>query len=215
MRRALLVIAVALVTGACAGSAAESRCEALVGPEPWLILHAEAGYGAECVSVGVHQDVQIWNKGTEQLTLEWRGGIQELASDSRYATGPIGEIAAPGVYPIESHPYPAPDIHVVAPGDSWSAEAEVSTTAYGPIELGMSLAEAAQVSGQSVVVHPDQAPGPDCWIAVVEGDPYSPLFTVSGSSDDDSVIEFITTYYPAEEAVTINATDATVSWACS
>ena len=108
-----------LLASGCSASSADLTCEALVGPEPWLILRTE-DYGAECVSVGVHQDLQIWNKGTETLSLRWQGTDLDVSSDDKYETGPIGDSFNPGSYSIESSPYRSPEVHVVAPKDSFT-----------------------------------------------------------------------------------------------
>lgn len=174
----LFALGAALLATACADTTADTECDALVGPEPWLILHTEE-YGADCVAVGVHQDLQIWNKGTDTLSLEWQGAVIEIPSDDNYATGPIGEVVGPGDYSIESDPYRSPDIRVVDPDDSFSARTELDRSGFGSIEVGMTLQQASEASGQSVIVDPNLAPGPECWQAIIDGDPYSPIFTVA------------------------------------
>jgi hypothetical protein len=56
-----------------------------------------------------------------------------------------------------------------------------------------------------VIIDPDLAPGPDCWQATIQGDPYSPIFTVAGDGTENSTIEFITVFYPSAEAGTVDS----------
>lgn len=207
------VAAVALLTSACSYATSDMDCHALTGFEPWLILHTE-DYGAECVSLGVHQDLQIWNKGTETLSLEWQGAAIDIPSDDFYATGALGGSVDPGVYAIVSAPYTSPDLSVVDPDDSFSAGTDLTMSGFGPIEVGMTLEEASVASGQTVRVDADLAPGPECWHAVIEGDPYSPIFTVAGDGTEASVIEFVTTFYPSDEAATVGSNTASVPSLC-
>jgi hypothetical protein len=208
-----VVVSMVLAASACAGATSSQDCEALVGPEPWLILFTE-DYGAECVAVGIHQDLQIWNKGFDTLVLEWQGAAVELGPDDHYATGLLGDTVGPGVYSIESDPYGSPDVHVVDPDDSFSARTRLELSRFGSIEIGMSLQQASEASGETVKVDPDLAPGPECWQAVIEGDPYSPIFTVAGDGGEDSVIEFITVFYPADTAGTVGSAFPAVPFPC-
>ncbi|HSO50732.1 MAG TPA: hypothetical protein VLS86_09305 [Acidimicrobiia bacterium] len=177
---------------------------ALVGPEPWLILSTEDYPGTDCVAVGVHQDLQIWNKGTESVTVEWLGANVAIGSDDKHETGPVGEVLDPGTNVLEASPYEAPILHVVDPDDSASAQTEMTLTGFGGIQLGMTVAEAADSFGHPITVDPDLAPGPECWQAVVAGDPYSPILTVEGEGNADSVVIAITTFYPPDAELTIS-----------
>jgi len=49
---------------------------------------------------------------------------------------------------------------------------------------------------------------------VIPGDPYSPIFTVAGDSGGSSVIEFITEFYPSDEAATVGSAEASVPSLC-
>jgi hypothetical protein len=90
----------------------------------------------------------------------------------------------------------------------------LATDGLGEIEVGMTIEEAAEASGQEIVVDVNLSPGPDCWHAVIPGDPYSPIFTVSGHSGENGVIEFITAFYPSEEAATVGSAEASVPSLC-
>jgi hypothetical protein len=215
VRKAFVVVTVAVALSACATthSTAASDCPALVGPEPWLIMF-EGSHSSSCVAAGIHQDLQIWNKGTDTVTMEWVGVIHEIDSDEHYSTGPLGEVVEPGEYQIDSSPYAAPTLKVVDPNDSFGAETGLTLDGFGDIEVGMTLKEAAAASGQEIVVDVNLSPGPDCWHAVIPGDPYSPIFTVAGDSGEDSVIEFITTFYPSDSAATVGNPQASVPSLC-
>ena len=215
---AVVVALISVVAASCTGSqpvspqAADEICDALVGPEPWLILFTEKYPGAACVAVGVHQDLQIWNKGTESLTVEWLGRTIGIESDYNYETGPIGNVLEPGRYLLEASPYRAPDLHVVDPDESPSAQTELTLDEFGGIQLGMTVAMATEAFGHPIAVDPNLAPGPDCWQAVVVGDPYSPIFTVDGDGNSDGVITAITTFYPLDSPRT--SSDPNTTWGC-
>ena len=215
-RSAVLTILIGIAFSSCSGSGAvtsqapEEVCDALVGPEPWLILFTEDYPGADCVAIGVHQDLQIWNKGTESVTLEWLGGILEIRSDHNYETGPIGEVLEPGTHVFEASPYMAPNLHVVGPNESPSAQIDMTLTGFGGIELGMTVAEATDAFGHPISVDHNLAPGPECWQAIVVGDPYSPILTVAGEGNSESVITAITTFFPADAELTISDPRASV-----
>jgi len=210
---AVVVALISVVAAACTGSqpvspqAADEICEALVGPEPWLILFTEDYPGAECVAVGVHQNLQIWNKGTESLTVEWLGRTIDLRSDYNYETGPVGDVLEPGRYLLEASPYRAPDLLVVDPDDSLSAKTELTVDEFGGVQMGMTLAEAADAFGHPIAIDPNLAPGPYCWQAIVVGDPYSPIFTVHGDGNSDSVITAITIFYPSGSPRAVSVPD--------
>jgi hypothetical protein len=75
----------------------------------------------------------------------------------------------------------------------------------------MTVAEAADSFGHPITVDPDLAPGPECWQAVVAGDPYSPILTVEGEGSADSVVTAITTFYPPDAELTISDPGATAA----
>ena len=159
-----------------------AECEALYGPEPWLILFQETPTVA-CVSVAEHQDVQVWNKGYDETIVEWIDGRRVLPSDSSFATGRIGDVLDPGAHEFRGSPYRLPTIQVVAADESAAASQPTAV-----VETGMALGEARRAYGLDLVVDPDLMPGPACWLAVVPGDPYSPLFIVRGQPTDEAVV---------------------------
>jgi hypothetical protein len=107
----------------------------------------------------------------------------------------------PGTYAIEASPYQSPDLRVVGPDGSFSAGTELTSNGFGAIELGMTLDEASEASGEIVAVDADLGSGPNCWLAVILGDPYSPVFTVEGAGDSESVITAMTDFVPSEDSI--------------
>lgn len=162
------------------GSTAESsaKCTALYGSEPWLILFSEAGPPVPCVFVGVHQDVQVWNKGFDTLRVEWFGR-EILPSDSFFSTGRLGDVVDPGRYDLEAEPYPAPSMIVVGSDESTLTNYEVTPTGWGPFDLGSPVTDGAEDLGMSVRVFSDGV----CTMATVDGDPYSPTFFLEDGGD--------------------------------
>lgn len=154
-----------------------TECMTLYGREPWVIMHSRQE-DATCVNIAEFQDVQIWNKGTERLTVDWADGQHVLGSDDSFATGPIGETLAPGNYSFESRPFPMPEIRIIAPDESPTAGLSINPEdeTFGPIMLGMTIAEATEELG-----YPFLSGGPVDPHAYVLEDPYSPRFTVLGA----------------------------------
>lgn len=200
--RILLLSALVMLTGCGSADDASPRsitldpeveCQALYGPEPWVTLFSTTR--PDCVTVGSHQDVQIWNKGSDPIVVEWFGS-QSLSPNDHYSTGQIGAGLEPGAHAVEAGPYPMPFVNHLVPSDSISAGLELAESSLGPIALGMTVTEAAGALGQRVAVDPDLAPGPRCWGAVVVDDPYSPILSVEGDGSNDSVIIGIFVSYP-------------------
>lgn len=106
------------------------------------------------------------------------------------------------------------ECRVVDPDDSFSARTELDKSGFGEILLGMTLQQASKASGLMVIVDPDLAPGPECWQAIIDRDPYSPVFTVAGDGTKNSTIEFITAFYPSDEAGTVGSALPTVPSLC-
>ena len=134
-----------------------AECEALYGPEPWLILFQETPTVA-CVSVAEHQDVQVWNKGYDETIVEWIDGRRVLPSDSSFATGRIGDVLDPGAHEFRGSPYRLPTIQVVAADESAAASQPTAV-----VETGMALGEARTC----IRPRPRRRPGPDAGSSVL------------------------------------------------
>ncbi len=157
-------------------------CEALYGTEPWLVLFQETP-PSECVVVAEYQDLQVWNKGYDDTVVDWIDGRRTLASDSSFSTGPIGDLFAPGVHDFAGSPYALPAIHVLSEEDSPAAGQPTDV-----VEPGMTLQEAQRAYGLDLAIDPNLMSGPQCWAAVVPGDPYSPFFIVRGPQSDQAIV---------------------------
>jgi hypothetical protein len=118
-------------------------------------------------------------------------------------------VLEPGRYRLEANPYRAPDLLVVDPDESPSAQTELTLDGFGEIQMGMTVAQAAEAFGHPIAIDPNLAPGPDCWQAVVVGDPYSPIFTVQGDGHSDGVITAITVFYPSGPPRSISDSETT------
>jgi hypothetical protein len=157
-------------------------CSALTGAEPWITLFAPTAT-QKCVIVAEHQNLQIWNKGFDRLTVEWFDGQHQLRPDEHFETGPAGSVLADGPNSFESAPYPMPTIWLLPASDSPSAGLRHDTDSFGPIQVGMTLAEAAEKLGHPIEIDDNLLPGPECLGATIVDDPYSPLFTVIAAQD--------------------------------
>lgn len=157
-------------------------CTALIGPEPWLPLF-ESRLTIRCVIVAEHQDVQIWNKGFDPLTIQWVDGQRRLRSDEHLDTGPAGQVLPPGPTQLGSAPYPMPVIWVLPATRSPSSGVEIDGESFGPVAPGMTLEEASAELGLPIGIDPDLLPGPVCFGAVIVDDPYSPIFIVHVEPD--------------------------------
>lgn len=192
--------------GTAVGRLAED-CDALVGPEPWLVL-SDDGPPALCFSVGVYQDVRLVNKGTHPVVVGWRGEMVRLAADDWILTGRMGDVAGTGAHSISLEPGPQIKIVVAAPAATPSGNRRLVGSRFGDVDLGMTLLEASEVIGAEVVVDRNLAPGPVCWAAIVEGDPYSPIFTVVEVGSQSERITGIASYYPTARTVGQKDNDA-------
>lgn len=169
-------------------------CVALLGPEPWIMLHAnsEPQY---CVAVAEFQNIQVWNKGMEPMTVDWPDGERQVAVDDHFDTGPIGEVLQVGPNEIVAAPFVMPTIWLLAESLSPTSGIEATDDGFGPVRVGMTLDEASAELGLRLeTVEP--VPGPNRWIAAVHGDPYSPTFLSEGSGDGTSVIVEILLHGP-------------------
>lgn len=159
-----------------------AECQALYGQQPWLVLFQESPPVA-CVVVAEHQDIEVFNKGYDLTVVEWVDGRRTLTPDTSFFTGPIGDVLSPGAHDIQGSPYQLPTIHVLS-ADNSSAATQPTTD----VEIGMTLDEAQRAYGLDLAIDPNLMPGPECWTAVVPGDPYSPFFIVQGSQTEQAVL---------------------------
>ncbi len=168
------------------------ECVALVGSEPWITLF-EPRLTRPCVIVAEDQDVQIWNKGSDELTIQWVDGQRQLRSDDHLDTGPIASVLVPGPNQIASAPYPMPVIWLLPATTSPSAGTQLDGESFGPAMPGMTLGQASEVLGLSIEIDPNLLPGPACLGAVIVGDPYSPIFVVFVESDqsDSEIVRIV------------------------
>ena len=167
----------------------DPECVALVGDEPWIILSGPAS--SDCVVAADFQNVRAFNKGHETVTLAWPGGDRTLGIDESFFTGPIGEVLQAGPNEISSSPPWMPAVWVLPEALSPTAVFESTEDGFGPARIGMTLDDAAAALGLDIEVGRNLAPGPECWHAVVPGDPYSPTFVVVGAGDGTSVVTAI------------------------
>ncbi len=159
-----------------------AACTALTGTEPWITLF-EPVAAQSCVIVAEHQNIQIWNKGFDTLTVEWFDGAHRLQPDEHFETGPARAVLAKGANSFDSAPYPMPTIWLLPASDSPTAGLRHGPDSFGPIQVGMTLAEAAEKLGHPIKIDDNLLPGPTCLGAAIVDDPYSPLFTVRVEQD--------------------------------
>jgi hypothetical protein len=132
-------------------------CTALVGSEPWITLF-ERKPTRRCVIVGEHQDVQIWNKGFDGLTIQWVTGQTRLGPDDHLDTGPGASVFVPGPNQIASSPYPMPIIWLLPEAASPSANIHLDGESFGPVSPGMSLSQASDALGLPIEIDPNLLP---------------------------------------------------------
>ena len=164
-------------------------CVALRGPEPWIILW-HPSLPQPCLIVAEFQNVQVWNKGTEPMIVDWPDGRRRVASNEHFDTGPIGDVLEAGPNDINAAPFPMLTIWLLPEWLSPTAGIEGTDDGFGPVRIGMTLDEASAVLGLEFDVSyvPSDPPPLYPWEAVVSGDPYSPLFLADGPGDGTSII---------------------------
>ena len=172
-------------------------CVALTGPEPWITLW-DRSLTQPCVVVAEFQNVQVWNKGFEPMTVDWPDGDRRVAIDEHFDTGPIGNVLQAGPNDINAAPFPMPTIWLLPESLSPTAGIEGTDASFGPVRIGMTLDEASAALGLELEVSfvPSDPPPLYPWEAVVSGDPYSPTFLADGPGDGTSVIFEIRLHAP-------------------
>jgi hypothetical protein len=158
-------------------------CEAIYGGSPSVTLFSEEP-PVGCLVVADFQNLQIWNKGTKFITLRWINSHGQIPPDHFASTGPIGNFLPFGPTDIESSPYAVPTLWLLGYERSPTGVLRPGPGSYGPIEVGMSIEEAARALGHDIAVDPDLGPG----CAVVVGDPYSPLMSISVGAESSPLI---------------------------
>ena len=174
-------------------------CVVPTGPEPWIILWDRSP--KPCVVVAEFQNVQVWNKGFEPMTVDWPGGERSVAIDEHFDTGPSGGVlqANPNDE-IDAAPFPIPVIWLLPESLSPTVGIEATDDGFGPVRVGMTLDEASAALGPELDAPSEATPEPDRWLATGSGDPYSPTFLALGPGDRTSVIvEIYVTALAADE----------------
>lgn len=167
----------------------EPGCVALHGPEPWIVLW-DRSLTQHCVVVAEFQNVQVWNKGFEPMTVDWPDGERRVAIDEHFDTGPIGDVLQAGPNDISAAPFPMPTMWLLPESMSPTSGIEGTDTSFGPVRVGMTFDEASAALGLELEVSfvPSDPPAAYPWEAVVAGDPYSPTFLADGLDGETSVI---------------------------
>ena len=160
-----------------------NNCVALYGSNPWITLVGDEADDA-CLIVADFQNFQIWNKSDRVITLRWLDRYGQLPPDNFASTGTIGDFLPFGPTDIESLPYAVPTLWLLGYEQSPTGAMSPGVASYGPIEIGMTIGEAAAALGHTISVDPGV--GPSC--AVVVGDPYSPLISVNVSVGEEPLI---------------------------
>ncbi len=172
----------------------DQDCVALQGPEPWIILW-DRSLTQRCVVVAEFQNVQVWNKGSESMTVDWPDGRRRVAIDEHFDTGPIGAILQAGPNEIEAAPFPMPVIWLLPESLSPTTGIEGTGDGFGHARVGMTLDEASAALGFELEVIGEV---PYHWLAAVSNDPYSPSFLADGPGDGTSVIVEIQVHGPRD-----------------
>lgn len=164
-------------------------CIALHGPEPWIVLW-DRSRTQPCVIVAEFQNVQVRNKGFEPMIVDWPDGERRVAIDEHFDTGPIGNVLQAGPNDINAAPFPMPTIWLLPESMSPTLGIEGTDASFGPVRIGMTFGEASAALGLELEVSfvPSDPPALYPWVAVVSGDPYSPVFLADGPDDETSVI---------------------------
>ena len=175
----------------------DQDCVALQGPEPWVTLF-DRSQTQPCVVVAEFQNVQVWNKGFEPMTVDWPDGERRVAIDEHFDTGPIGDVLQAGPNKIDAAPFPMPTIWLLPESLSPTAGINGTSDGFGPVRVGMTLDEASTALGLELEAPGEATPEPYRWLAAVSGDPYSPTFLADGPDDGTSVIVEIHLHDPRD-----------------
>lgn len=157
-----------------------ATCDALVGSEPWLIVHSVV-YPGECVSAGVHQQIRIVNKGFDITTVTIDGRVKTIRSDGDLLLDAL-EV---GSHSFDAEPYEMPVIVVADPPDS--------TFDLDQVTLGMTEERVRSDWPSMTLAEELDSPCREAWLAE---DPYSPVFVFEAS-----VLVGASVFYPADEQI--------------
>ena len=163
------------------------ECRTEYGPVAWVVLwqpsDPAAGDGPvdpnevepppRCVVVAESQRLQLWNKGDDPMVLAWTDRREQVRSDDHVELTPVGHAFPIGPNLIDVEPYPDLTVWVMAADGAPTAGFSRTARSYGPIAVGMTVAEAAQSLGFDLELIAFDTSG-GCM--VIAGDPYSPLF---------------------------------------
>ena len=139
----------------------------------------EASRPPNCVVVAESQELRVWSADFGPVTLTWAGGREQVTADDFVDLGPVDRVLSIGPNPIEVSPSEDLTVWVMATEASPTAAFDRADDAFGPIEIGMTAAEAAAaLDGDLEFVEFDTSSG----CLAVHGDPYSPIFRTRASA---------------------------------
>ncbi len=162
-------------------------CETQYGPTAWLVWWPvdEAAERTDCIVVAETQVLQIFNRGFEPMTLSWSGRREEVVSDDFIELMSTGRRLSVGPNHIDVDPYPDLLVWVMAPESAPTAGLRRTDSSYGPIEFGMTVADASAALGPDLKLVPLDS---ERTCAAVGGDPYSPLFRTGPSAEGPIIV---------------------------
>ena len=153
----------------------------------------------ECVVVAPRQAIFVQNKDRTPLILGPSLGMPTtitLGPDDRIDVNSVADFG-PGPNEFAADPFRMPIIWVMEEVDSPTFRFPLHRGRMGPVEPGMTLAEASDLLG--LRVRPSRTAIPGCLVAVVEGDPYSPILIldVEDAETIDRIVDRFTSTVPS------------------
>ncbi len=181
-------------------------CLTVVGPGPWPIEIVEPAVARPpCGRTAAHHRVEFINKTANPISFQLAGQAISIEPGSSTTTEPVGTLAQPGLVPIEADPLEIMAPWLVAPDEDPMQDFQVLLGKFGPVEIGMTRADAEGVLGGNGLKKLD---GESCYLSYLLGDPYSPLLTIR-----DDVVTAVQIYSPGQQTrsgIGVGSTEADI-----
>lgn len=108
-----------------------------------------------CAVVGEDLEVQLWNRGSEAVSLAWPGADRQLGSVEGLSTGRIGDSFEAGVHELETEPYGPVTLYVLPRGatPSTSVLPHLSSQWHERALRGLSAADVSELDSLLEEIH--------------------------------------------------------------
>lgn len=155
---------------------AATDCVTAPGSAPLQVLvEATPQPTIACGRVAGYQRVSFVNSTTDQINFDLAGVPVVIQPGETYTTDPVGGLLGAGLTQLYAQPHPVSGIWLVDQAESTLTGQQMGLNSFGNASIGMTPTDASAAIGLPLI--PDDT-GAACYQTSIEGDPYSPVFTV-------------------------------------